>query len=105
MPRQGEERAPPPELSFASGSRYVPWRTDRWKSRTVKNMARLQNETSVQPEQREKHVAGLQAGRKEAGKDGENAQRDLDLIRETLGSHGRSLSRGVTSHLPLKQPL
>lgn len=44
-------------------------------------------------------MVGLKAERMEAGKDDRNAQRNLDLILETLGSHGKSLSRGVTSHL------
>lgn len=39
-------------------------------------------------------------GGKEAGRDDEDAQRDLDLVLEPLWSHGRSLSRRVTSYLP-----
>ena len=54
------------------------------------------DEASLQPEQREEHVVGRKAGREEHGKDAEGAQKDLDIILETLGSHGRSLSRGAT---------
>lgn len=57
------------------------------------------DEASLQPEQREKHMVGQKAGREEVGRDAEGAQKDLDVILETLGSHGRSLIRGATSHL------
>lgn len=62
-------------------------------------MWHLQTEASLQPEQRGKHAMGWKVGRKEAGRNSEGAQRALDLVLETLGSHGRSLSRGVTSRL------
>lgn len=61
-----------------TGSWCVPWSTGRQRPRTVKNVARVQNEVSLWPEQRENHVAE----REEANKDGEDAQRKL----ETLGS-------------------